>query len=143
VTKQRITSLVYKGKGNVKVKFTLEQATKAQRSRGIALLFNLGARWRWVVNATSQTLYPRERPGINCTGGWVGNKAGLDECRKCRPPPPGFDPRTVHPAWRRYTDCAIPTQTGVKTAVNFTQNTIQGRYLDIILRCVMPVVLVQ
>jgi len=35
-----------KGKGK-KVKFTIEQATKAQRgSRGIALLFfNLGTRW--------------------------------------------------------------------------------------------------
>jgi len=31
---------MYVGKGKVKVKFTLEQATKAQRgSRGIALLF--------------------------------------------------------------------------------------------------------
>jgi hypothetical protein len=25
--------------------------------------FNLGARWGWVVNATPQPLYPRERPG--------------------------------------------------------------------------------
>jgi hypothetical protein len=40
----------------VKVQFTPEQATKAQRgSRGIALLFNLGARWGWVVNSTPQT----------------------------------------------------------------------------------------
>jgi hypothetical protein len=32
--------------GMVKVKFTLEQAMKAQwGSRGIALLFNLSARW--------------------------------------------------------------------------------------------------
>jgi len=22
--------------------------------------------------------YPRERPGIHCTGGWVGPRAGLD-----------------------------------------------------------------
>jgi len=30
----------------VEVKFTLEQATKVQRgSRGLALLFNFGARW--------------------------------------------------------------------------------------------------
>jgi hypothetical protein len=40
-------------KVKVKVKFTLEETTKAQRgSRVIALLFNLGARWEWVVNAT-------------------------------------------------------------------------------------------
>jgi hypothetical protein len=31
-------------------------------NKGIALLIlNLGARWRWVVNATSRPLYPRER----------------------------------------------------------------------------------
>jgi len=38
---------------------------------------------------------PRERPGTHCTGGWVGPRAGLDRCGKSRPPPPGFDPRTV------------------------------------------------
>jgi len=63
----------------VKVMFTLEQTTKAHRgSRGIALLFfNLGARRRWVVNATPRPLYPRERPSTHCIGGWVGPKAGL------------------------------------------------------------------
>jgi hypothetical protein len=30
-------------------------------------------------------LYPRERPGTHCTGGWVGPEAGLDRCRKSRP----------------------------------------------------------
>jgi hypothetical protein len=30
--------------------------------------------------------YPRERPGIHCTGGWVGLRAGLDRCGKSRPP---------------------------------------------------------
>jgi hypothetical protein len=46
----------------VKVKLTLEQAMKAQRgSRGIALLlFNLVARWGWVINATPRPLYPKE-----------------------------------------------------------------------------------
>jgi hypothetical protein len=29
-------------------------------------------------------LYPRERPGTHCTGGWVGPRAGLDMCRKSR-----------------------------------------------------------
>jgi hypothetical protein len=29
-------------------------------------------------------LYPRERPGTHCTGGWVGPGAGLDRCRKSR-----------------------------------------------------------
>ena len=31
-------------------------------------------------------LYPRERPGTHCTGGWVGHRAGLDRCGKSRPP---------------------------------------------------------
>jgi hypothetical protein len=33
---------------------------------------NLGAKWGWVVNATLRPLYPRERPGIHCTRGWLG-----------------------------------------------------------------------
>jgi len=40
-------------------------------SRGVQpFLFNLGAGWRWVVNATLHPLYPRERPCTHCTGGW-------------------------------------------------------------------------
>ena len=50
-------------------------------------------------------LYPRERPGTHCTGGWVGPRAGLDRCEKSRPPP-GFDPRSVQPVASRYTDYA-------------------------------------
>ena len=42
--------------------------------------------------------------GTHCTGGWVGPRAGLDKCRKYRPPP-GFDPRTVQPR----SAVAIPT----------------------------------
>jgi len=29
--------------------------------------------------------YPRERPSTDCTGGWVGLRAGLDWCRKSHP----------------------------------------------------------
>jgi hypothetical protein len=39
---------------------------------------------------------PWGRSGVDCTGGWVGPRAGLDGCGKSRPPP-GFDPRTVKP----------------------------------------------
>ena len=46
---------------------------------------------------TPQPLYPRERPGTHCIGGWVGPRAGLDGCGKSRPPPPGFYLRTVQP----------------------------------------------
>jgi hypothetical protein len=38
------------------------------------------------LNATPRPLYPRERPGTHCTGGWVGPRAGLDGCGKSRPP---------------------------------------------------------
>ena len=48
-------------------------------------------------------LYPRERPGTHCTGGWVGPRAVLDWCGKSQPRP-GFDPRTVQPVASRYTD---------------------------------------
>ena len=53
-------------------------------------------------------LYPRERPGTHCTGGWVGPTAGLNRCGKSRSPPhpPGFDPWTVQPVASRYTDHA-------------------------------------
>jgi hypothetical protein len=30
-------------------------------------------------------LYPRDRLGTHCTGGWVGPRAGLDVCEKSRP----------------------------------------------------------
>jgi hypothetical protein len=42
-------------------------------SRGIALLIlNLGARRVCVVSTTPRPLYPLERLGTHCTGGWVG-----------------------------------------------------------------------
>jgi hypothetical protein len=55
-------------------------------SRGIAQLFlNLGTR-RGVWSASHPgRLYPRERAGIHCTGGWVGHGAGLGRCGKSRP----------------------------------------------------------
>jgi len=46
--------------------------------------FNLGARWGWMVNATSQPLYPRERPGTSYTGGCVGPSSGLHGSGKSR-----------------------------------------------------------
>jgi hypothetical protein len=30
-------------------------------------------------------LPPGKRPVTHCAGGWVGPRAGLDECRKSRP----------------------------------------------------------
>jgi hypothetical protein len=57
-----------------------------RESSGIALLIlDLGARRGWVVSTTPRPLYPWERPGTICTGGWVGPRAGLDRCGKSRP----------------------------------------------------------
>ena len=52
-------------------------------SRGIALPFHdLGTYMGWVVSTTPRPLYPLERPGSHCTGGWVGPRAGMDGCGK-------------------------------------------------------------
>ena len=39
-----------------------------------------------VVSTTPRLLYPRERPGAHCTGGWVRLRAVLIGCGKSRPP---------------------------------------------------------
>ena len=49
-----------------------------------------------------------KRPVTHCAVGWVGPMAGLDGCEKTRPPPPGFDPRTVKSVASRYIDYVIP-----------------------------------
>jgi hypothetical protein len=70
-----------------KVKQSRYRPEQTQRVvRGIALSFlDPGAR-RWsVVSTTPRPLYPRERPGTHCTGGWVGLRAGLDLSEKPRP----------------------------------------------------------
>ena len=47
--------------------------------------------------------------GTDFIRGWVGSRAGLDECAKSRPPT-GFDPWTLQPVGRRYTDYTIPAR---------------------------------
>jgi hypothetical protein len=39
--------------------------------KGPSFSVDHGTRWGWVVNATPRPLYPRERSGTHCTGGWV------------------------------------------------------------------------
>jgi hypothetical protein len=69
-----------------KVKVPRNRPEGPDGGRGIALLFlDLGATRGWVVSTTLRPLYPRERPGTHCTGGWVGPRAGLDVCEKSRP----------------------------------------------------------
>ena len=93
----------------MKVKFTLEQATKAQRGRrGIALIFlNLSSRWGWVVIATLRPLYARERdtnPLYRRLGGPQGRSGRV---RKISPTP-AFDSRNFQPVASRYTYYLIP-----------------------------------
>jgi len=47
--------------------------------------FNLGAIEGVGCQRHAPPLYPRERPGTYYIGGWVGPRAGLDECRISRP----------------------------------------------------------
>jgi hypothetical protein len=46
-------------------------------------------------------LPPRNRSGTHCIGVWMGPRASLDDCRKCRPPM-GFDLRIAQPVASRY-----------------------------------------
>jgi hypothetical protein len=69
-----------------KVKYSHYRPELAYRvGRGTSLLLNLGAIRGWVVTTTPRPLYPRERPGTHCTGGWVVLRAGLDVCKKSLP----------------------------------------------------------
>jgi hypothetical protein len=54
-----------------KVKVPSNRPEGPEGGTGIALLFlDLGARRGWVVSTTPRPLYPRERPGTHCTGGF-------------------------------------------------------------------------
>ena len=56
--------------------------------RGVDSLFNLGARWGLGGQRHAQAaLPPGKKPGTDCTGCWVGLRAGLDGCGKSHPPP--------------------------------------------------------
>ena len=68
-----------KVKVKVKVKFTLEQVTRAQSS---TLSLTSALHGGWVVKATPRPLYPQESPGTHCIRGWVDRRAGLEGCGK-------------------------------------------------------------
>ena len=64
-----------------------------------------------------------ERPGTNCTEGWLDPTAGLDGCGKSRPPP-GFDPQTVQPLASLYTGPLVHiVTTGLESAVTTQYDT--------------------
>ena len=71
----------------VQLKLTLQQPIKAQTgSKGIALIFHLGARWGWSGERHAPAaLPPVNRPVTRCTRGWVSRTAGLHGCGKSSP----------------------------------------------------------
>jgi hypothetical protein len=90
--------------GNVKVKFTLEQATKAQR--GSSTLFLTSA----PDGVGCQSHVPAALP-LGKTRYLLYRRLGGPQGRSGRvqkiSPPPRFDPRTVQPVAIRYTSWAI------------------------------------
>jgi len=61
----------------------------------------------WVVNAPPRSLYPSEKEPVPIVqaAGFLQGRSG--EERKISPPPQ-FDPPTVQPVARRYSEYAIP-----------------------------------
>jgi hypothetical protein len=70
----------------IKEKQSRYRPEQAQRvDRGVALPFrDFGPRTGCVVIITPRSLYPRDKLGTHCTGGWVGPRTGLDVCEKSR-----------------------------------------------------------
>jgi len=77
------------------------------------------------------TLYPRERPGAHCTGGWVGPRTGLDRCGKSRPPW-GFDPWTVQPVASHYTDYTTRPILSNEYTKQFLEGRVDGAFNSIL-----------
>ena len=73
----------------------------------------------WGQRRAPAALYPRERPGTHCKGGWVGPRVGLDRCGNSSPPPPGFNPRTVQPVASRYADYATRPTVSTECCLHF------------------------
>ena len=60
----------------------------------------------WGVNATPRPLYPRERPGTLCIGGWVAPGPVWTGAENLAPT---SDFLTAQPVASLFTDYAIPT----------------------------------
>ena len=92
----------------------INYGNKRRRANKVHLItyafFNLGAKWRWVINATPRQLPPplagkTRYPLYRRLCGPHGQSGRVP---KISPPPPGFDARTVQPVASRYTDWATP-----------------------------------
>ena len=70
------------------------------------ILYNLGAGWGRVVNATSRPIYHSGKTRYPLYRRLVGSQGRSGRVHKISPPP-GFDPRTVRPVANRDTDYAI------------------------------------
>ena len=90
----------------------------------------------WVVNATPQQLYPRERLGTHYIGGWVGPRAGLDGSGKSLPHCDSI-PRTLQPVASRYADWAISARRILKLSLIYPVHSLPSfffkAYFNIIL----------
>jgi len=65
---------------------TGHESPEGKQMYGSTLSLILALDGGWVVNATPQPLYPREKPGTHCIGGRVGPRAGVEGCGKSLPP---------------------------------------------------------
>jgi hypothetical protein len=89
-------------KGGGGVKFSLLQATKAQRrSRGLPLSFKLGGRWEWLVKATPLLPLYQEAERASASV-WMGVENSFHH--------EGFERRPFEPIASRFTDYAFPAQ---------------------------------
>ena len=63
------------------IKVTVKVIDGTEGCRGIALVFNVGARGGWLVNATPRPLYPWDRNPVPIVqeAGWAP-RADLDGC---------------------------------------------------------------
>jgi len=93
----------------VKVNITFKRPWRPRRRVGVQLysFFNLNTRGSRVVKATPRLLYLRERVRYPLYRRLRGSQRQSGRVRKI-PLPPVFDPRTVQPVARRYTDYVIP-----------------------------------
>jgi hypothetical protein len=86
---------------DVKVKVTLEEATKAQKVNNLSLTSALGGSG-WPTPRIGR--FTPEKDAVPIYNGLRGPQGQFGRVRKISPPP-GFDSRTIQPVASRYTDC--------------------------------------